>query len=329
MKVPICIILAILTNAKSDIASNEVIKYKLYKVLDFIEERYEEFHFDGLFGVTFAHAFLLKSLKLRTESTEKLDITDLMTKCSAIENRIYPLLPDHPKYMISFRNNLLDVQKWNEILPDDFAFGQIKYLGYYKNWTADTIIQYKRATYKGVKSDVCLREILEQSEPNRRCYVSSICEEMMWDTRRVDTGYLLTHRLLYMQIIRLHDCIPPKKYGDMSEFSRIYCSYIYKEAKTSERLNFPHYDIFLEQVVLCGMEGYAEFLNHKWLKRIIEWQNPHGCYESVKQSVTRRTSFQVDYGCSDHTTGLGAAALALYLRYEYFLKSVSLYELFV
>lgn len=55
MRLLICIILVISTSAKSDIISNEIVKYKLYKVLDFIEERYEEIHFDGLFGVTFAH----------------------------------------------------------------------------------------------------------------------------------------------------------------------------------------------------------------------------------------------------------------------------------
>ncbi|KAJ8949340.1 hypothetical protein NQ314_008260 [Rhamnusium bicolor] len=68
-------------------------------------------------------------------------------------------------------------------------------------------------------------------------------------------------------------------------------------------------------VVLCGMEGYAEFLDGKWLEKIMEWQNLYGCYESLPQNITKRTSFVIDFGCSDHSTGLGAAALALHLRF--------------
>lgn len=83
---------------------------------------------------------------------------------------------------------------------------------------------------------------------------------------------------------------------------------------------------FITIVVLCGMEGYAEFLNTNWLKHIMQWQNPHGCYESVRHNITRRTSFQVDFGCSDHTTGLAAAALALHLRY--LLNNIFMYSFF-
>lgn len=84
--------------------------------------------------------------------------------------------------------------KWDDILPDYFVFGRIRDMGYYKNWTTNTIIQEKKASYKGVKSDFCLREILELSEPHQPCYISATCEEMMLDKNRVDTGYLLTHR---------------------------------------------------------------------------------------------------------------------------------------
>lgn len=59
--------------------------------------------------------------------------------------------------------------------------------------------------------------------------------------------FVLFFRLLYMQVVRLRGCVFPKKYKYISEYISKYCSYIYKEAKTSEKLNFPHYDIFLEQ----------------------------------------------------------------------------------
>lgn len=41
--------------ANSDVALKENVEYKLQKVLDFIDEKFNEFHFDGLLGITFTH----------------------------------------------------------------------------------------------------------------------------------------------------------------------------------------------------------------------------------------------------------------------------------
>ncbi|KAJ8923299.1 hypothetical protein NQ315_001857 [Exocentrus adspersus] len=335
MKLPIIFTIFLFNSVIVIKANTDVyrtISTRLHNVLDFVEEKHNEFGFDGLLGITFAHASLIKTLQHPFWGDIREDIYSLIHKCRKIHNEIYPLLPNYPQYMIAFRNTLLDAKRWSTVLPDNFILGGIAYLGYYKNWTADVIINNKKAVYRNVKSDTCLREIIEQSKPNEQCYVSNICNEMMLDTERVDSGYLLTHRqesiiiaititcsfyrLLYLEIIKLRGCTLPDKYSsDSSKLINVYCSYIYKEAKTSEKLGFPHHDIFLEQVVLCGMEGYAEFFNTKWINSIMHWQDPHGCYESIGHNLSKRTSFAVDFGCSDHTTGLGAAALALHLRY--------------
>lgn len=68
-------------------------------------------------------------------------------------------------------------------------------------------------------------------------------------------------------------------------------------------------------VLLCGMGGIEEFLNKKWFYKILQWQKPHGCYQSIAKHNSKRTSNIIDFGCSDHSTGLGAATVALYLRY--------------
>lgn len=75
-------------------------------------------------------------------------------------------------------------------------------------------------------------------------------------------------------------------------------------------------------VFFCGLEGYEEFFEKKWLIQILSWQNPHGCYQSTAQLSPRvkRTSNVIDYGCSDHTTGLGMATISLYLNYLLYLK---------
>lgn len=72
-------------------------------------------------------------------------------------------------------------------------------------------------------------------------------------------------------------------------------------------------DSFL--VLLCGMLGIKEFLNGYWMHKILEWQTPYGCYESLSKMKSKRTSNIIDQGCTDHSTGLGAATIALYLRF--------------
>ncbi|XP_074034679.1 UPF0764 protein C16orf89 homolog isoform X2 [Leptinotarsa decemlineata] len=256
---------------KSIQISLDDLRFRLRRTIDFFEEKYTQFGFDGAFGLTLAEV----------------------------------------------QNSLLNPKRWSDTLKNVFTEGNIEILGIYKNWTVQKILQQKKAVYKGVKSDRCLVEILNMSAFNGYCYISNICSEMMLDVFRIDTGYLLTHRLLYLQIQRLQGCKIPDEYRSTSfnDYTEKFCSYIYKEAKTNEYLGYPYHDIFMEQVVLCGMEGYSEFISEEWISEVIRWQNPHGCYESIAKNKSKRTSTLIDYGCSDHSTGLGAAALALYYRY--------------
>lgn len=71
---------------------------------------------------------------------------------------------------------------------------------------------------------------------------------------------------------------------------------------------------------MCGSEGYTEFLNEMWSRKIMQWQTIEGCYQMQSEnrsnnSVKERSANIIAFGCTDHTTGLGVAALALNLRY--------------
>lgn len=78
--------------------------------------------------------------------------------------------------------------------------------------------------------------------------------------------------------------------------------------------------LFFISVLLCGIEGYSEFLRDKWILKILSWQNIHGCYgnegyDSLQKRAKRHTVF-LDYGCYEQMNGLAAAVLALHLRYK-------------
>jgi hypothetical protein len=81
---------------------------------------------------------------------------------------------------------LLEPRHW--ITNETFAGPRLQNLGIYRDWTAADMISDKLASYKGVPSDHCLMEILALD-----CHVSRFCDEMMLG-RRIDKGYLLSHR---------------------------------------------------------------------------------------------------------------------------------------
>lgn len=76
-------------------------------------------------------------------------------------------------------------------------------------------------------------------------------------------------------------------------------------------------------VLLCGFNGYAEFLEERWIENIIKWQSPtNGCYEYHSEcdrnesgsSRRRRSMIILQDNCSDHMTGLAAATMGMYTR---------------
>ncbi|XP_057663404.1 UPF0764 protein C16orf89 [Diorhabda carinulata] len=316
MVISLILITILFKVAFSDPITYIEVEKSLEKVLNFMNENVYQFGFDGFFGLTLAQSQLAKILDLPISRYIYYDVKYLIEQCQRILIKAQPMLPNDPSYMITFANKLLDFQKWSQTLPNNITFGELPNLGIYVNWSPTEILKNKRAIYKGVETNLCLRELLELST-DQNCYVSSICKEMMLDTYRIDTGYLLTHRLLYMQIKRLQGCLISGDLIKTKDYIKLFCSYILKEAKTNEYLKFPYHDIFLEQVVLCGIEGYGEFFKEKWLDVMLKWQNSHGCYESIPiyKIRNKRTSHTINYGCSDHATGLGAAALALYFKY--------------
>ncbi|KAJ3655510.1 hypothetical protein Zmor_014638 [Zophobas morio] len=274
----------------------------LNKVTDFGVEFYGDLNFDGVLGFVIAEAQLLQSVP-RTQGPLRHHLTHLINKCQEIRKQTGPLLPTTPPKMPILQEHLLDPTNW--ILPTTFT-ASLPDLGIYQNWTALDIVDNKSASYRGVPSDHCLLEILAQN-----CHMSRFCADMMV-APRIDTGYLLSHRLLYLQIVRLKQC----SYDDdvFRALTKRFCSLMLKEVRTSEVLGFPAHDIVLEQMTLCGLEGYSDFLSEKWRREVLEWQSPFGCYHSEGGNL-KRSSNVIGFGCTDHSTGLGAAAMAVNLRF--------------
>lgn len=76
--------------------------------------------------------------------------------------------------------------------------------------------------------------------------------------------------------------------------------------------------------MLCGYEGFMEFLSKKLLNHVFSIQSDHGCFGAPnfqspgdqKNKITRkREANEIKNQCLDHTTGLGAAVLSLFLNF--------------
>lgn len=71
-------------------------------------------------------------------------------------------------------------------------------------------------------------------------------------------------------------------------------------------------------VFLCGLCGYAEFLEKHWLLNILAWQHhPSGCYKYYSPTI-KRSANRLKDNCSDHMSGLAIAALSQFLKIYFF-----------
>ncbi|KAF5277225.1 hypothetical protein FQR65_LT03931 [Abscondita terminalis] len=166
-------------------------------------------------------------------------------------------------------------------------------------------------------SDDCLSEVIQGSVLDKRlCKVSSPCVEFV-DSNIVLPGYGITHQLLLVQSIRALKC--DWNLAWIQKRIENFCSRIYRESTKIQNCGYiPALDdLFMEEVVLCGFEGFAEFLSREWMEHILRVKSSYGCYGTFTSASVfeKREANLIKHNCIDHTTGLGAAALSLFLRF--------------
>ncbi len=73
------------------------------------------------------------------------------------------------------------------------------------------------------------------------------------------------------------------EYKDKQELAlfNYYCTKIYREANEIASLkatDIVYKDLFIEQLVLCSILGFEDFLNDKWSNLILRFQQKNGCF---------------------------------------------------
>jgi hypothetical protein len=208
-----------------------------------------------------------------------------------------------------------------------------------------TLTSFNKERFNFDVGDVCFSSLLGtfvgQGRKFPRCTVHDSCLSYM--TREYTSNYFATHQLLYFIFAdhagcqdQLQDALAGTGLK-VRDLKRRKCKDIYSQAVSEDRGGRVHtmeQDLFIEQVLLCGALGFEDFLPEKWIRMVLSWQNPQGCFQvtyppsnledqgipsqylTVHTAGRKLMAEQLMHGdCLAHKTGLGFGTFALYVRY--------------
>ena len=177
------------------------------------------------------------------------------------------------------------------------------------------------------ESDQCFGELLGSNEATgtHPCSVSKSCWTLM--TNRLMKDYRITHQLLWFLGAKSIGCLDHRSNSipanrNLRQLEDRFCANIYQDAILNYKTNY-NQDLLLEQILLCSIIGFDEFLQIDWLKTIFTWQDQLiGCFadgnESIENDLRRKRHLLVEQdmanGCLSHKSGLAAGVLASYLQ---------------
>ncbi|XP_070635709.1 UPF0764 protein C16orf89 homolog isoform X2 [Bos indicus] len=185
-------------------------------------------------------------------------------------------------------------------------------------------------------SDLCLVQLLGTgTNSSQPCRLSNFCRSLM--TRPGCSGYCLSHQLLFFLSARMRGCTKGL-FRQSQRYMNVFCANMMDLNRRADAIGYayPTRDIFMENIVFCGMSGFSDFYKLRWLQAILSWQKPQeGCFgepaaedEELPKAIqyqqhflrrVKRREKQFADGCSSHNTAMAVAALGgfLYILAEY------------
>ncbi|XP_074052430.1 UPF0764 protein C16orf89 homolog [Macrotis lagotis] len=312
--------------SESKAAMGQMILPALEKATSFMEKRYRELNLDGVTGFRVLEVQLkgvlekwnqepaLKPLSLRVENIVK-KLLPLITRA-----RVYLNLSDS-KYLREFKETLQPAF-WK--LPHSWSHTNASMI-YSKFDTSDP--------FSEELSGSCMTFLLgTKKEGLQPCTVTDLCRELM--TKPGSMDYALSHKLLYFLFAKLKGCLDDL-FLHSKNYMDILCANMMAMNLKTEKLGFPvlEQDIFMENIMFCGLSGYSDFYKPSWLQAILAWQRPkEGCFgmpynnqkhlprvgkyqQQLLRRVKRREK-EFEDGCSSHTTATAVAALGGFLYHS-------------
>ncbi|XP_021267092.1 UPF0764 protein C16orf89 homolog [Numida meleagris] len=297
----------------------------LEKVTIFMENRYQDINLDAVLGFHVLQGYLKGALEKWPSKQELLAqharVESMVKKLSSLlEKATHFLAQNDPTYFKEFAP-ILGPHFW--IFPH--SWNQTDTLMAYTSFGSTECFTEKM-------SDACFTYLLGTWKENgESCTVTSACRNTM--TKPACSNYCLSHQLLYFIFADVKGC-SDHVFLRTQHYKNIFCASMMKINLEIENngFNVSSRDLFMENIMLCGMSGFSDFYKLRWLEKILTWQMPEeGCFGEPSQElehssgvedekkllrrVKRREKMFAD-GCSSHHTAVAAGSLGGFLRYH-------------
>ncbi|XP_045478405.1 uncharacterized protein LOC123683423 isoform X1 [Harmonia axyridis] len=307
---PVFILILMCSNIqKSDaihIAVDKILNL-LNKVLDYSLKNPNSIGLSSIFGIVRTKALLTDVVFSNKEESSLLHL--IKNKCGDILKLKINILKQYDDWVM----NISDPFLWDTKISYKYLEDKCYYMG--KNQTKKFLGELRNEAETACITPEVFEFCLNNSYQMKKFKTNSACSYLFL-TNYEGIGYETTHRLLFLQIMRMWQLYPKSQKIHIESL----CRHIYLQAKATRGRTF-FFDLFLEQIFLCGVEGYKEFLNVKWLDMILDNQLEQGCFPVFTRGTNLNSSVH-DEECSDHATGLASAVLALHIHFKWKNESV-------
>ncbi|XP_062264149.1 UPF0764 protein C16orf89 homolog [Platichthys flesus] len=302
----------------------------------FLEQQHEQINLDGVVGFLMLQAELKEAVRTwpHTDPVSWAQRTATVALVKRLdqtfEKAVAALQQNDPKYYREFEPLL----SWSfYLIPKEWSLTDPS-LVYPSTMTTEC--------YDEQLSDKCLTLLLGTWKMNGTpCIVTKPCRDTM--TQFGCPHYSLSHQLLYFMIGKMRGCTnllkgdtrPTRANMTEKNYQRIFCSNMMKTNLDiiKDGLTEQTVDIFIENILICGLAGFSDFYKADWLQHILRLQDEEvGCFGRDKsimsqiigdelleqmqphRRVKRREKILPD-GCSSHMTAVAVGALGGYLNY--------------
>ncbi|KAF0881215.1 NAGPA acetylglucosaminidase, partial [Crocuta crocuta] len=301
----------------------------LDRATSFLERRLPEINLDGVVGFRVLEV-QLKGVQEKWARDPQLQ--PLSLRVGKLVDKLAPLLHrsmfylrlSDPKYLREFQST---------IQPGFWKLPRV--------WTCtDASMVYPtfetQDSFSEESSDSCLVQLLGTgTDGDQPCRLSDFCRTLM--TKPGCSGYCLSHQLLFFLSARMKGCTEGL-FHHSQHYMNLFCANMMDLNRRAEAIGYayPTRDIFMENIMFCGISGFLDFYKLRWLEAILNWQKPReGCFgrpaagdEELLKAIQRqqhalrrvkRREKQFTDGCSSHNTAMAVAALGgfLYVLAEY------------
>lgn len=274
----------------------------LEKVAHFYARNIDKVNLDSIFGLRVAEGCITKILNEFQNVNDRgshLLRTRMTSLLKMVKKMATDALPHLNEYQPEYYRNFKPIVESPWTLFEDFRKLNVKWKG--KSTLVDGGGSLDGNNFNEKISDKCMTQLMGTSVGQKNpCNVSVDCLKIMTSPKLRNYGN--THQVLYFLLGFETRCrhILEREMKKLSHhwgggnrsrndnFLEKKCEQIFHEMKALESnvVSNGKTDLFLEQVLVCSMLGYKDFLSHETLRNMINWQDKdHGCFGTEMKQV--------------------------------------------